>query len=228
MNPDSQFSELVPYLSKSALSKSMAGGSDGNQTLSLIRSWSPKDVSIAGVSVDGARARIKLRALSSQTRSSDVVRPAEALQESRTGICHMVLEDGRNWKVDREHWNVAVGARKKAPDQKWCWEAATTAYPRKFASGKLVNREFSLEKATFDTDTIELRQGKGFFAELSVKVFLGTNGVKEATTIKVDEFSGSEGPQITVHWKDPKDMVPQSATFLPSDGYGLALKLEKK
>jgi hypothetical protein len=113
----------------------------------------------------------------------------------------MVLENGQ-WKVEHQTWrNRSSSSENQAPDRQWCYDASVSAFPRKPASGSIHGRPFTVKRAEFiGKHSLRLRQGAGFFPDLSIELLLQGEYPPTPSKILVDEGSGSEGPYLLPVW----------------------------
>lgn len=93
-------------------------------------------------------------------------------------------------------------------------------------TGEVRKTKFILEKAILENGILTLRQGKGFFADVSVQVFTHDNNGVEGKTFSSSAIAGQIKPQINLSIKDKKINFPDSI-MLFSD-YELILNFGKK
>ncbi len=167
-------------------------------------------------------------------------KPAEnkPMRSTTTGKIKMVKEGG-NWLVGEESWSTKVTnltpaqeAKKNAVDAQkkglssWCAPAASLAFPQKPAAGSIHGQPFVVENAELSNDILTLRQGRDFFADREFVIFLfGLDGKLEGQQIVVKDGStvGKSSCHVHMKWLVPGKSLPETAMFMPSDGYGIRL-----
>jgi hypothetical protein len=114
----------------------------------------------------------------------------------------------------------------KGPDAKppaggiapeWTSDLAKMAFPEGAAAGKVSGKDFKLESAKLEGNVLTLRQGKGFFPDLAVLIFLFPKA-GETVFGKTYEISKSDAanlrPHIHVERMDPGQKLPMTKVYI--------------
>jgi uncharacterized membrane protein YjgN (DUF898 family)/tetratricopeptide (TPR) repeat protein len=101
-------------------------------------------------------------------------------------------------------------------DMGWRMELENVRIPNKIAGGKIRGHDFIVEDAKLENGILTLRQGKDFFMDYGVVIFLflkqGEEIEQRVFNVSRDQQSGS--PHIHMKWK-PKDKdIPKTQTFI--------------
>jgi hypothetical protein len=113
----------------------------------------------------------------------------------------------------------------------WTLDLAQMKIPDAKASGKIRDVDFVLDKAELENGVLTLRQGKDFFPDAAVKVwlFLKDEETVEGKSFRITPNKGFGGPHLELNWK-PKGQkgqpFPKSETFF-SDKYAMILEFGK-
>ncbi len=117
---------------------------------------------------------------------------------------------------------------KDAPPPTWTMDLAKMQIPDAPASGKIHGQPFKLEKVQLQGSVLELRQGKDFFPDLSLKIFLKVKEDEslEGKSIRVTSKDGFGSPQIHMQFRArPGEGVPVAEIFF--DQYEMLLQFGK-
>jgi hypothetical protein len=128
---------------------------------------------------------------------------------------------------------VAAGAllafAAPARAQKWTADASKAAVPARPAAGKIHGLPFSVEKAELKNGILEIRQGKDFFPDRAVMVFLFLKQGEspEGHTFTVAPGAGFGSPHIHMKWRanPAADELPKTDMFM--DRYTMRLAFGK-
>jgi hypothetical protein len=109
----------------------------------------------------------------------------------------------------------------------WTLDLAKMKFPDKAAHGKIHGMDFSVEDVKLDAQgTLTLRQGKDFFPDAAIMIFLGLKPGEaiEGRTFQIEPDSkpGKETPSVHLKHKGPNDKLPIGVAF----GNKYAMKLE--
>lgn len=100
-------------------------------------------------------------------------------------------------------------------------QVQASTIPSHPVKGVIRGSEFQIEQAKLDNGTLTLRQGKEFFADKSVSIFIFEKGSFDNKTIKIDSKTGFGKPHIHLAIK-PKDAnLPNTKIIM--DGYEMEL-----
>lgn len=112
----------------------------------------------------------------------------------------------------------------------WCAPAASLPFPKSPASGKLDGQDFLVDSAGFDLNNnhqLVLRQGKHFFADREVNIWLKNNHEDyEGKTIVVVPSSDMFHSLTVIMSRCLTGKAPDSKMF--TKGYGMRLQFGKK
>lgn len=163
---------------------------------------------------------------------------SKPMRSTTTGKIKMVKEGG-NWLVGEESWatkvtnlTAAQEAKKNAEDAQkkglssWCGPAASMAFPQKPAAGRIHGQPFAVENAELSNDILTLRQGRDFFADREFVIFLfGLDGKLDGQQIVIKDGApaGKSSCHVHMKWLVPGKSLPETAMFMPTDGYGIRL-----
>ena len=168
------------------------------------------------------------------------VKPAaiKPMRSTTTGKISMIKENG-SWLVGEENWATKVTnltpaqeAKRNAEDAQkrglssWCAPAASLAFPQKPAAGRIHGQPFVVENAELSDDILTLRQGRDFFADREFMIFVfGLDGKLEGQQIVVKDGApvGKSSCHVHMKWLVPGKSLPETAMFMPPDGYGIRL-----
>ena len=100
--------------------------------------------------------------------------------------------------------------------------------PATTASGKIHGKNFTVEKATIQNDILILRQGKDFFADLEVIIFLFLKKGEElqGKVYNISKDQKSWAPHIHMRWKEGGKNLPVPKIF--TSGYAMRLEFGNK
>jgi hypothetical protein len=122
-----------------------------------------------------------------------------------------------------------AGNETKSPivDAVWTMDLKQAKIPKASASGKIHGAPFKPDRAELDHGVLTLRQGKDFFADMEIRIFLFGNDkeVPEGKSFEVsasDEFANC---QVLMQYKASGQNLPVSENF--SNKYALKLELGK-
>lgn len=112
-------------------------------------------------------------------------------------------------------------------DREWCAQAANLAFPNNPAAGKLRGQAFVVENAAILGRKLMFRQGKDFFANREIEIYLPKSNDFEGKSFSVsptdDMFHSFT--LVTSLWT-PEQMAPNMTNF--PKGYGLRLQFGKR
>lgn len=226
MDPNSTVLELSPYISAESRKglNNPAAGAAGDQMLGMIRAFTPKNVTIKKVQINGNKAKLFL----ATTDATPNPLGGTSKAEDTRGTALYVIEDGL-WKLEKENWRTSSGKKNESPDPNWCLQAANAEFPRKRASGKIHGRPFQVERAEIDEDHLLLREGTDFFPDRAIELwFHDKKVVLENRSFTIEEDADSQGPNITMKWKEDGAMLPESKQYFADDGAGMRLQFMKR
>jgi hypothetical protein len=108
----------------------------------------------------------------------------------------------------------------------WKADLAGVETPKEPASGQVHGLEFTLDRAEIQGGVLSLRQGKEFFADREVQVFLFLGTQKpDGKSFEISRTKKDAGaPHVYVGWKPAGQKVPQKTAFTGLDGYAMRLK----
>ena len=223
----------------------------------LVKTMEPRNVRVDSVKVMGDKAELSVSAVDGGQLSDAMTagfggiargltgasrggsQPAQPMRSTTVGKITMFKEDG-NWMVGDESWSTRVTNLTPAQEAKraaeeaakkglssWCAPAASMDFPKKPAAGSLNGQAFVVEGAEFNNGNLTLRQGRDFFADREVLIFLfGLEGNPDGQQIAVrhGEPVGGKGTcHVHMSYKVPGKDLPTTKMFMPSDGYGIRL-----
>jgi hypothetical protein len=223
----------------------------------LVKAMEPRNVKVESVLVNGDKAELILRASDSGqfpdalSKGIDGIARGVAgslgdkssadktMRSTTVGKVTMYKEDG-NWMVGEESWSTKVTNLTPAQEAKrnaaeavkkglsaWCGPAATMAFPQKPATGRLKGQPFVVEGADLSNGILTLRQGRDFFADRQVVIFIfHLDGKLDGQQIAVrdgEPVAGKGTCHVHMGYKVPGKDVPATQIFMPSDGYGIKL-----
>ena len=117
---------------------------------------------------------------------------------------------------------------KDAPPPAWTMELAKMQIPEAPVIGKIHGQPFKLEKVELQGSVLELRQGKDFFPDLALKIFLPLKADEsvEGKTIRVTSKDGFSSPQIHKQYRGkPGEGLPE--TEFITEKYAMLLQFGK-
>ncbi len=223
----------------------------------LVKVMEPRNVRVDSVRVMGDKAELSVSAVDGGQLSDAMTagfggiarglagasggrsQPEKPMRSTTVGKITMFKEDG-NWMVGDESWSTKVTNLTAAQEAKraaeeaarkglssWCAPAASMDFPKKPAAGSLNGQAFVVEGAEFSNGNLTLRQGRDFFADREVLIFLfGLEGNPDGQQIAVrdGEPVGGKGTcHVHMSFKVPGKDLPSTKMFMPSDGYGIRL-----
>ncbi len=94
------------------------------------------------------------------------------------------------------------------------------------ASGQIAGQPFSVEQATVKDGILTLRQGKGFFADREVSIFLFLKDTESPAgrKWKVPAAQSAPAPHVHLSWRDQAKDLPMTKVFI--EDYELQLEFE--
>lgn len=120
---------------------------------------------------------------------------------------------------------AAISAADEPARPKWTDDLAQMKFPDAKAAGMIAGGEFKPDKASYDAvvSILELRQGKDFFPDRSIKVFLflKKDDKLEGKKFEIGPKAGGN-PHVHVQWKPAGETVPKGEAYV--DKY--CMKLE--
>jgi tetratricopeptide (TPR) repeat protein len=96
------------------------------------------------------------------------------------------------------------------------------------ASGKIHGKNFKVENAKVENGILTLRQGKDFFPDLAVTIFLFLKKDEniEGKTFNISKDHGFGAPHIHMKWKPENKNIPETKIFMKN--YVMRLEFGKK
>lgn len=113
-----------------------------------------------------------------------------------------------------------------APDPRWRLDLVAVAIPTNPASGRILGREFALERATIQMGTLSLRQGRGWPPDVGVTIVLPKRPPSDYAGkefVIVTNFPG-RAPRVVLRAKDERQ---QPVTEQVLAGYAMKLEFGK-
>ncbi len=117
---------------------------------------------------------------------------------------------------------------KDAPPPAWTMDLAKMQIPDAPVAGKIHGQPFKLEKVQLQGNVLELRQGKDFFPDLALNIFLTVKDGEslEGKTIRVTNKDGFRSPQIHKQYRaKPGEGLPE--TEFITEKYAMLLQFGK-
>jgi len=103
--------------------------------------------------------------------------------------------------------------------------ASSVTISKTAVAGQIHGQPFRLDTAEFKASTIlELKQGKDFFPELGLVIFLFTEGPLDGKSFSY--VAGGSNPHLHVKWRKAGASVPE--TDIKTDGYQLQLQFGQR
>jgi tetratricopeptide (TPR) repeat protein len=110
----------------------------------------------------------------------------------------------------------------------WRMELEDVRIPNKIAGGKIHGHDFIVEDAKLENGILTLRQGKDFFPDYGVMIFLflkeGEEIEQKVFNVSSDQRSGS--PHIHMKWKPKGKDIPKTQMFMKD--YAMRLQFFEK
>lgn len=113
-----------------------------------------------------------------------------------------------------------------APDPRWRLDLAGTAIPSTVAAGRILGREFKLERATIQNGTLALRQGPAWPPDVGVTIVLPKRPPQDYAGkefVIAKDYAG-HSPRVVLRTKNEEQ---QPVTRTVNGGYALKLEFEK-
>ena len=112
----------------------------------------------------------------------------------------------------------------------WSMDLSNVKIPTMIASGKIHGQNFSVETSKVENSMLTLRQGKDFFPdyELMIFLFLKKGEKPGGKTYNITKSSGFGSPHIHMKWKSKtgKSKIPKTKIF--TKGYAMRLNFGTK
>ena len=110
----------------------------------------------------------------------------------------------------------------------WNMDLKSVKIPLTSASGKIHGKDFVVEDTKVENGVLTLRQGKDFFPDLAVTIFLFLKkGDKlEGKTYNISSDHGFGAPHIHMAWKEGGKGVPETKIFMKE--YAMRLQFKEK
>jgi hypothetical protein len=122
-----------------------------------------------------------------------------------------------------------AGPDQPAPPAAWSLDPATLAYPDRPAAGRVHGQDFTPDQVKLEGNVLRFRQGKEFFPDREIQVFLFTDPEAIAQGLHVearpDSQAGSQVPHVNLAWMEGGGGVPKTESF--SSKYAMKLDLGK-
>lgn len=110
----------------------------------------------------------------------------------------------------------------------WTMDVSRAKIPRALASGKIHGQDFVVEEAKLENGILTLRQGKDFFPEraLTIFLFLKKGEKLEGRTYHISKDHGFGAPHVHMKWREAGSKVPQTKIFMKD--YAMRLHFDRK
>lgn len=119
-------------------------------------------------------------------------------------------------------------AKPRASHASWTMNLGNMNIPVAPASGKIHGRAFTVEKAKVENNILTLRQGKDFFPDRAVTIFmfLKKGEALEGKAFNISEDHGFGAPHIHMKWRDGGKNTPETKIFMKK--YAMRLQFREK
>jgi tetratricopeptide (TPR) repeat protein len=119
-------------------------------------------------------------------------------------------------------------AVRRASRQGWTMDLSTVTTPVTAASGKIHGEAFTVETAKVENNILTLRQGKDFFPDraLTIFMFLKKGEGLEGRTFNISADHGFGAPHIHMKWRDGGKQAPETKIFMKE--YAMRLQFKEK
>ena len=113
------------------------------------------------------------------------------------------------------------------PKPAWTSDVTKMKIPETKASGTIHGVDFTVEKAELENGVLSLRQGKDFFPDLALDIFLflKDNEKIEGKNFKITTTAGFDAPHINMKWKAKDGQIPETETY--TRDYAMLLQFGK-
>jgi hypothetical protein len=113
------------------------------------------------------------------------------------------------------------------PKPVWTLDAAKMKIPEAKASGTIHGVDFTVEKAELENGVLTLRQGKDFFPDLALDIFLFLKDGEniDGKNYKITTKSGFDSPHVHMKWKTKDQQIPEAETY--TKDYAMLLQFGK-
>jgi tetratricopeptide (TPR) repeat protein len=110
----------------------------------------------------------------------------------------------------------------------WTMDLRHVAIPARAASGKIHGEAFSVESAKLENNILTLRQGKDFFPDraLTIFMFLKKGEALEGRTFNISADHGFGAPHIHMKWRNGGKKAPETKIFMKE--YAMRLQFKEK
>jgi tetratricopeptide (TPR) repeat protein len=110
----------------------------------------------------------------------------------------------------------------------WTMNLSNVATPVTPASGRIHGKAFTVEAAKMENNILTLRQGKDFFPDRAVSIFmfLKKEEALEGKTFNIATDHGFGAPHIHMKWRDGGKKAPETKIFMKD--YALRLQFKKR
>lgn len=98
----------------------------------------------------------------------------------------------------------------------WLADLSTVTIPEAKVSGTIHGRKFALENGSLQNGIVTLRQGKDFFPDLALTIFLFLKNNEKAAgkTYNINKDSEFGSPHVYMKWKKPDARIPETKVFM--------------
>lgn len=110
----------------------------------------------------------------------------------------------------------------------WTMDLSRVTIPVTTASGKIHGQPFRVETAKVENSILTLRQGKDFFPDRAVSIFmfLKKGEALEGRTFNISGDHGFGAPHIHMKWRDKGKKAPETKIFMKE--YAMRLQFKEK
>jgi uncharacterized membrane protein YjgN (DUF898 family) len=110
----------------------------------------------------------------------------------------------------------------------WTMDLSHATIPVTAASGKIRGKAFRVETAKVENNILTLRQGKDFFPDRAVTIFmfLKKGEALEGRTFNISTDHGFGAPHIHMKWRDGGKKTPETKIFMKE--YAMRLQFKEK
>jgi tetratricopeptide (TPR) repeat protein len=110
----------------------------------------------------------------------------------------------------------------------WTMNLSNVTIPVTTASGKIHGEGFRVETAKVENNILTLRQGKDFFPDraLTIFMFLKKGEALEGRTFNISTNHGFGAPHIHMKWRDGDKKAPETKIFMKE--YAMRLQFKEK
>ena len=116
---------------------------------------------------------------------------------------HSATDESKKPEPTKPATTNPAATAKNAPPPAWTMDVAKMQIPDALASGIIHDLPFKIDNAEFQDGVLTLRQGKDFFPDLGLAIFVNLKDGEsvEGKSIRVTNKSGFESPHIHLKWR---------------------------